>query len=69
MENLSVGQKTSDLSCIAPEGRLPRLDLMVKQQFTLVPIREVAQSAGTELKFGVNAEGKSLESIADPLSS
>ena len=26
-------------------------------------------AAGTELKFGVNAEGKSLESIADPLSS
>jgi hypothetical protein len=26
-------------------------------------------AAVTELKFGINAEGKSLESIADPLSS
>jgi hypothetical protein len=26
-------------------------------------------AAATELKFGINAEGKSLESIADPLSS
>jgi MFS family permease len=26
-------------------------------------------AAGTELKFGIDAEGKSLESIADPLSS
>jgi hypothetical protein len=26
-------------------------------------------AAGTELRFGVNAEGKPLESIADPLSS
>jgi hypothetical protein len=26
-------------------------------------------AAGTELKFGVDAEGKSLESIAEPLSS
>jgi hypothetical protein len=26
-------------------------------------------AAATELKFGIDAEGKSLESIADPLSS
>jgi hypothetical protein len=26
-------------------------------------------AAATELAFGINAEGKSLESIADPLSS
>jgi len=26
-------------------------------------------AAGTELKFGVDAEGKPLESIAEPLSS
>jgi hypothetical protein len=26
-------------------------------------------AAGTELKFGIDAEGKPLESIADPLSS
>jgi hypothetical protein len=25
-------------------------------------------AAGTELKFGIDAEGKSLERIADPLS-
>jgi hypothetical protein len=27
-----------------------------------------AKSSGTELKFGIDAEGKSLESIATPLS-